>query len=378
LNLAFREPLVAPAAAVPASARPATVIAPTVEASGAGAPVPEAEARTVVVAGDGAAALRAELAAVVARHGWPVVAEASAGLGAVALPHAPALLAEQSWLADRVPQRAIVVGNPTLHRSLQSLLRAAEHVVVVARGPRWPDAAAVAELVVPPSWLAALAGAPPAAGAAEWAASWVDDAAQRLRKTVRASWPSGPAVAATVYAALPSGSAIQLGSSNPVRDVDLAAEPRDDVTAVANRGLAGIDGTVSSAVGLALARPGLPTYALLGDLTFQHDVTGLVIGPREPRPDLTIVVANDDGGGIFATLEQGARELAEPFERMFGTPTGVRLRELCAAVGAAHREITDPDDLRAAVATPPAGITVLEVRTDRSAVRELHRGLTGR
>ena len=74
----------------------------------------------------------------------------------------------------------------------------------------------------------------------------------------------------------------------------------------------------------------------MGDLTFLHDSTGLVIGPDEPRPDLTIVVVNDDGGGIFSLLEQGAAEHAAAFERVFGTPHGVDLAALCAATRTPH------------------------------------------
>ena len=96
---------------------------------------------------------------------------------------------------------------------------------------------------------------------------------------------------------------------------------------LANRGLAGIDGTISTAIGAALGRPrSTRAIAYVGDVTFLHDATALVIGPDEPRPDLTIVVANDDGGSIFATLEQGAPEHASSYDKLFGTPHGVDLR----------------------------------------------------
>ena len=103
----------------------------------------------------------------------------------------------------------------------------------------------------------------------------------------------------------------------------------------------------------------------MGDLTFLHDGTGLVIGPDEPRPDLTIVVVNDDGGGIFALLEQGAPEHAAVFERVFGTPHGVDLAALCAATSHPVRRGAHPRR----AARPPrcaGGLRVVEVRTDRT------------
>jgi 2-succinyl-5-enolpyruvyl-6-hydroxy-3-cyclohexene-1-carboxylate synthase len=141
---------------------------------------------------------------------------------------------------------------------------------------------------------------------------------------------------------------------------------------VANRGLAGIDGVVSTAVGAALGRPhSSRTLALVGDITFLHDANGLVLGPEEPRPDLTIVVVNDDGGSIFATLEQGAEEYADRFERLFGTPHGVSLEALCAATRTPHLEVGSLPELEAALASPNGGIEVIEAvvrRGDRRAL----------
>src|SRR5699024_4193630 len=90
---------------------------------------------------------------------------------------------------------------------------------------------------------------------------------------------------------------------------------------MSNRGLSGIDGTVSTAIGAALASDHARALAYMGDLTFLHGSNGLLMGPDEPQPDLTIVVAADDGGSIFATLEQGSPEYADAFERVFATPT---------------------------------------------------------
>jgi 2-succinyl-5-enolpyruvyl-6-hydroxy-3-cyclohexene-1-carboxylate synthase len=132
--------------------------------------------------------------------------------------------------------------------------------------------------------------------------------------------------------------------------------------------VAGIDGSVSTAAGIALATD-RPCYALLGDLTFLHDTNGLLIGPDEHAPDLTIVVLNDDGGGIFATLEQGAPEYAAAFERMFGTPHHTDLAALCAAHRVPHTLVADADKLAAALAPSP-GLRVVEIRLDRTGLRD--------
>ena len=144
---------------------------------------------------------------------------------------------------------------------------------------------------------------------------------------------------------------------------------------MANRGLAGIDGLVSTAVGAALARPRQPAYGLLGDLTVLHDANGLLIGPGEPSPDLTLVVVNDDGGGIFTTLEPGAPERAAHFERVFGTPTGTDLAALCRAHGIRHDRVLTSADLAAAVTARPDGIRVVEVTVDRASHRQAHADL---
>jgi 2-succinyl-5-enolpyruvyl-6-hydroxy-3-cyclohexene-1-carboxylate synthase len=187
-----------------------------------------------------------------------------------------------------------------------------------------------------------------------------------------------PVVAGRVAAAAGVGLLV-VGSSKPVRDLFLAG-PSAGLTVLANRGAAGIDGMVSTAVGAALAfsaeaagrsEPGReaapgPSYALLGDLTFLHDANGLVLGPDEPRPDLTIVVVNNDGGAIFGLLEQGGPEHAQAFERVFGTSHGVDLAALCAATRTPHVRVDDLVALDDALAPAP-GLRVVEVRTDRRA-----------
>ena len=175
--------------------------------------------------------------------------------------------------------------------------------------------------------------------------------------------------------ALPPGGLLFVGASSPIRDLDLMV-PRYDVGArrkvIANRGLSGIDGTVSSAIGAALGRPrSTRALALMGDVTFLHDANGLVLGPDEPAPDLTIVVVNDDGGSIFTMLEQGAEDYGDRYERLFGTPHGVDLASLCAATRTPHWKVGSVPELEQAIASPNGGIEVVEVAVRRDTRRDL-------
>jgi len=189
-----------------------------------------------------------------------------------------------------------------------------------------------------------------------------------------------PRLARELVAALPEPATLVLGSSQGPRDVGLTSFARDGLRVVANRGVAGIDGTVSTAVGVALAASVAadagPTVALMGDLTFLHDMTGLVIGPHEPRPDLTIVVSSNDGGAIFSTLEPGEPAYARAFERVFGTSHGVQLAGVAEACGAEHVLVSTADELADAIADP-AGIRVVEVPTSRTELAPTLRRLTG-
>jgi 2-succinyl-5-enolpyruvyl-6-hydroxy-3-cyclohexene-1-carboxylate synthase len=375
LNLALREPLVPgagedwpePLAGRPGG-RPWTEVVPPPPAGPVADDLP---ARTVVVLGDAPAAPVAAAVALAGARGWPVVAEPSArcASGPCLLPGGDLLLRGGFPAAHR-PDRVLVVGRPTLSRAVARLLASAP-LDVVGAGPDWTDPAHHASRVLP---------AVPTPGGGrrdgDWLALWRDAAA--AARTAVAGLLAGPGltepgVAAAVLDAVPAGGLVVCGSSKPVRDLFLAG-PRPGVTVLANRGVAGIDGTVSTAVGAALAAPG-PGYALLGDLTFLHDANGLVIGPGEPRPELTIVVLNNAGGAIFGLLEPGAPEHGAAFERVFGTPHEVDLAALCAASGTPHCRVNTRAELAAALARP-AGIRVVEVRTDRRAAVELDAAIT--
>jgi 2-succinyl-5-enolpyruvyl-6-hydroxy-3-cyclohexene-1-carboxylate synthase len=183
-------------------------------------------------------------------------------------------------------------------------------------------------------------------------------------------------VARAVWLKLTEQDTLVAGSSNPIRDLDLAPITSRPPIVHANRGLSGIDGTLSSAMGVALG-VGRPTHALVGDLTFLHDITALVVGADEPRADLRIVVANDGGGSIFATLEQGEPTLASAFERVFATPHQVDLAGLSAAVGADYTLVGGLADLSQLLSAAPHGIEVVEARIDRDGRRALDLAIQG-
>ncbi|WP_245663157.1 2-succinyl-5-enolpyruvyl-6-hydroxy-3-cyclohexene-1-carboxylic-acid synthase [Nocardia inohanensis] len=319
---------------------------------------------TLVIAGDGA-----DLSGVPVPV--PCMAEPTVDVGARTRLH--------PWVLDYVrPHQVVVYGRPTLHRNVGRLLARPEVTTVLAdAGGDWIYAAPDIEI---------LAAQPIYRGLPS--TSWSDEL-RVLDATVRRQWASvldaaphratGLGVADTLLGALRPGDLLWLGASNPIRDVSLTGVLPTGVRVLSNRGVAGIDGNVSAAVGAALAAPDRTVIALLGDLTFAYDASGLQSGRLERRPDnLIIVVSNDAGGGIFELLEQGHPKYkdapyGDTFERIYGTPQDVDIAHLCAAYGVAHR-VTGVSSLSAAVAdSRTAGATtVLEVPVARTGLRDLH------
>jgi 2-succinyl-5-enolpyruvyl-6-hydroxy-3-cyclohexene-1-carboxylate synthase len=332
--------------------------------------------RTVVVAGDDSGPPARALAE---RANWPLLAEPSSGsrTGTHAIRTYRLLLG--SSLADEV-ERVVVFGHPTLSRPVSRLLARDDVEVWSVPGPGvWSTrpfavGTTVEHLTVDEN------------PDTTWLDRW-RDADVRVGHDLDALLAAEPGltpydVAGAVARALPPEGLLVVGASNPIRDLDLMV-PRYQVGArrkvVSNRGLSGIDGVVSTAIGAALGRDSTRSLALVGDVTFLHDSNGLVLGPDEPRPDLTIVVANDDGGSIFATLEQGAEEYADRYDRLFGTPHGVDLGSLCAATRTPYLQVHSVPELEQALASPNGGIEVVEAvvrREDRRALDARIRALT--
>ena len=338
----------------------------------------DARPRTVVIAGDDAGPPARVLAE---NAGWPLFAEPSSGSRTGLNPIRTYRLLIDTELGSRI-ERAVVLGHPTLSRPVGRLLaRPDVEVVSVRTRGRWPDRP------FPVSAEYDAVSAPDEPVETGWLEEW--RAADRaLGARVDAFVAEQPGltpydVAAAVNAANPAGGLLFVGASNPIRDLDLMATAHpvgERRMVLANRGLAGIDGTISTAIGAALGRPYSPRAILyVGDVTFLHDATALALGPDELRPDLTIVVANDDGGSIFATLEQGAPEHAGSYDLLFGTPHGVDLASLCAATRTPHWRVSDRSELEHALASPNGGLEVIEAvvrRDNRRSLEEQLRSLT--
>jgi 2-succinyl-5-enolpyruvyl-6-hydroxy-3-cyclohexene-1-carboxylate synthase len=332
--------------------------------------------RTVVVAGDDAGPPARLLAQ---RAGWPLLAEPTSGArtGPNAIRTYRLLLAGE--LGPRI-ERVVVAGHPTLSRPVTELISRPDVEVLSVRsisGVCTDPGRIARRLEVVPEVAAPADGSASDAANAEWLDQWrVADArvAAQVDRIAGAATGHPLRVGRAVAAAVVPEALLFVGSSQPIRDLDLMTtpyEPRGRRLILGNRGLAGIDGTISSAIGAALARRSSRALAYMGDLTFLHDANALVVGPDEPRPDLTIVVLNDRGGSIFATLEQGSSSLAPAYERVFGTPHDVSIESLCAATGTSFERVADADDLAATLDRAPHGIRVVEVPTTRDGRREL-------
>jgi 2-succinyl-5-enolpyruvyl-6-hydroxy-3-cyclohexene-1-carboxylate synthase len=328
--------------------------------------------RGLIVAGDGYRDA-APLLALAAAAGWPVLAEPSSGArrGPDALSAYQYLLATPGFAAAHRPDVIVTAGRPGLSRPQTALLRGvagtSRHVVITTQPGRWDDPARTATDVAAAVQLRP--GTAPGQPTG-WQRSWrdADAAARGAVDAVLAAEPSlsEPRLARDLAAALPDRALLWAASSLPIRDLDQQMAPRSGLRVLASRGASGIDGTTSAAIGAALAHQaagGGPAVALIGDLALLHDSAGLFTGPGEPQPDLCLVVVNNDGGGIFSTLEQAS--FPGSFERVFGTPHGADVAALAAAAGRPYQRLERPEELTGALAG--SGLRVVEVRTRREA-----------
>jgi 2-succinyl-5-enolpyruvyl-6-hydroxy-3-cyclohexene-1-carboxylate synthase len=262
----------------------------------------------------------------------------------------------QEWLA-RTPAQIVAIGPDRAHTATTPITRLPVNPGAAVRAALRADSVADAAIDVRRSelWRRADAAA--------------RDAVTRSLTAPDADGPADtPVVAALVDAAAGvPGAILHVASSMPVRDVDLTLAPADGMVVTANRGTNGIDGTIATALGQALAEPGRPVIALLGDLAAIHDAGGLLAAGGAGRANLTVVVIDNRGGGIFDYLPLADQMTAARFDELFRTPQShVDLVALAKSAGARARRIAARDDLADAVvaATARAGLDVIVVPTD--------------
>ena len=321
----------------------------------------------VIVAGQGVDDPAAVLE-VADRLGWPVLADHRSGCRAPgrAITHFDAMLRSSTFAAGALPEVILRFGEALSSKVLgQWIAGTGADVISVVSGGRWTDPERAAGLVIDAGGVAAsLARALPAdLVAADDGERWAkaDLAAAEAIDAVLAANRSGGGslteidVARATVAAVTPGGALVVSSSMPVRDVEWYGPNRDDITVIANRGANGIDGVVSTAIGVAAT--GRPTTVLLGDVALLHDSSALVALAGRPV-DLDIVVVDNDGGGIFSFLPQATDLDTERFEQLFGTPHGTDI----AALADAHGLPVEPWPLSGA----PTGVRLTVVETDRA------------
>lgn len=327
--------------------------------------------------------------------GWPVLAEPTSGARQpeTSLAAGQALIAG-AWAGAHRPDVVIQFGASPTSRATQRFVASAGHLLVA---DRWhldpdPDRLASWRLAVDPEALPnALAEHPVIQGAGialterrskdeieeswrgrihpaplDWTAEWraADQRAREVLDDVMDGWDEAfePRVARDTASWVPDAGRLFVGNSTPIRDLDLAMRPRANLTVMANRGASGIDGLVSTALGVSVAHSG-PVVALVGDLSFLHDA-GSVLWNASRDVDLIVVVVNNSGGHVFSLLPQ--RDLPEHRE-LFVTPHAVDIAALCGAAGAGHQRVERAPDLLPALdraARVGRGIRVVEVMVD--------------
>lgn len=394
LNLRFREPLVptgAPLVEAPGrpDGAPWTVVhrgRAELDEAVVDALVARIEAvpRGVLVAGWGEASSAAKVASVsrFARAArWPILADPLSGLrvGPDAVSTYDALLRVRGFAEAHEPELVVRLGAMPTSKPLARWLEPPRPVVRVCGDGAWLDPARADDTLLvtdPAVLLDTLADRLTPRADTAWHAEWMV-ANRRARAALDGHLDQSDElcegrIARDVYGAVPDGTRLVVASSMPVRDLESFAAPRDGVRALANRGVNGIDGFVSTALGVAAARPARPTVALTGDLCFLHDAGGL-LGAARRGLDVVFVVVDNDGGGIFSFLPQA--EWPEHFEQVFGAPHGVDLGALALAHGLqVHTAERGSEVVPALVAALAAGgVQLVLARTDRVSNVARHR-----
>lgn len=381
LNWALREPLIPPAVLGedPQPGRPGGrpwvrfEVAPSSRSSDL--PGAIAGRRGVIVAGGASGPEVAQLSQVLQ---WPLLADPLSGArsGRAAIAHYDALLRDAGFAGAHRPEVVLRVGDLPTSKPLRQWLAALDVPQIAVGGPAgWADPDGRIDRVLAGGAVAALLDSRPVACDAAWLSSWTsaDRAAAGAISATLGSELSEPQVAARLAGLIPGAGALVVASSMPVRDLETFAPARDAAPrTLSNRGANGIDGTLATAFGVAAAHEG-PVAVLLGDVAFAYDLSALICAKRHGQA-LTIVVLNNDGGGIFEFLPLADIDRAT-FEEHVATPPGIDVADAARLYGCAHVAPTDlsafDSALHAALASNRT--TIIEVRTRRAENVALHR-----
>jgi 2-succinyl-5-enolpyruvyl-6-hydroxy-3-cyclohexene-1-carboxylate synthase len=368
--LVLDEPLPEDGTARP-DGRPYVIVEPPHLPTAAEGPGPHPAGRLAIVAGAGTPDPHG-LAAFAERAGIPLLADPLSGArtGAASVAHYDLLLRDPQFAADHRPQFVFRIGDLPTSKPLRAWLAGLTDLAQIAfdANRAWQDPDAVVGMRVhsalpQPEALSVQPG---------WLDSWrrADASAARAIDAALADELSEPLVARKLGEWLGSDASLFVASSMPIRDLETFLGANGPMV-LANRGANGIDGTVSSAFG-AVAGGERPVLLLTGDVAVVHDIGGLLAG-RRLGLSLTIVVLNNDGGGIFHFLPVAGQ--ADAFEEHVATPHGLEFERAAALYGCAYERPDDIDALCSAVtrAMRESGVTLIEVRTDRTANLELHR-----
>lgn len=277
---------------------------------------------------------------------WPVIAEDPISFPN-SIAHTSLFLSDETIRKALAPENVIVIGRTTLSRSTNSFISLAQKVIVIDPRISKVDTNRTADQL-----LKALPD--------EVSSIPTDDKNWQLASESAAvaleniSWSEQQAIVEIVEQ-IPDDAALYVGSSRPIRDIEAFVHPRSGVSVFANRGLAGIDGNISTIFGVAEKYEN--TYAILGDLTFLHDISALV---NKSHQKIRIFVIDNNGGGIFSTLPQSK---VEGFEELFGTPHNLDLVKLAQGFGASVSKVSNLAELQSAVVKPLVGLDIVIVQT---------------
>ena len=280
--------------------------------------------------------------------GWPVIAEDPLSFKD-SIAHASIFLTSTKIRSEVKPDVVVIIGRTTLSRSINSVIAQARKTIVI--DPRMAtvdqDRSADQKFLALPNLEVPIADP-------DWVAIW-NKLSERASKVVSEldTW-SEETFARDFAAALPTGASLFIASSRPIRDLEGFAKPRKDLQVFANRGLAGIDGNISTALGIASSSE--KTFAVLGDLAFLHDVSALA---HAGNPDLRLFVIDNNGGGIFSTLPQAG---VDGFEKIFGTPHGRDIHAIATSFGVKTSTISTSAELAKVVAEPVKGFEIVVVQ----------------